>query len=557
MAPPIYVKGGVWTNVEDQILKAAVSKYGLTQWARVASLLPKKTAKQAKARWNEYLNPSIDRSKWTDEEDKKLLRLANLLPNQWRSIGPVMGRTATQCVERYQTLIDRQMSKEGDHGDDADDEDADLKLTGPGIEALPALGNAYESLPARPDLEDMSEDEQEMLLEARARLANNLGKKAKRKERERLLQESKRISLLQKRRELKAAGIRVSLELKNRKRRTEFDYNADIPHERQPAYGAHDVEEEDNANEEEKLQFLLQIRKSGIENDGLKKRKRETTKSGGDIKSAALVVLNLHDQQIAKRARLLLPTQGTPVSTKDIHVPLNMAQLVKKAFAALPPPKIEHPFVLPEIDVEDETTANSTPTTVAELGQRIPWRSQVVQRGLLLLGTLQFASDPSTSLERAIRAEATALASSDFARSIGDFSSPDPPLPTEKALEEVVAEVAKLENMNGATKVTHKPLKFEQACAVEIEDILTVLRELDGETLAKEIKDEEFDAAETLKTEEIHQAWAELQTSSVEVNLQKQILENEKGIIARRSDRLQRAADRIQAIVAEVTKTGK
>lgn len=31
------VKGGVWTNIEDEVLKAAVSKYGLNQWARVSS----------------------------------------------------------------------------------------------------------------------------------------------------------------------------------------------------------------------------------------------------------------------------------------------------------------------------------------------------------------------------------------------------------------------------------------------------------------------------------------------------------------------------------------
>lgn len=554
MAPPIYVKGGVWTNVEDQILKAAVSKYGLTQWARVASLLPKKTAKQAKARWNEYLNPSIDRSKWTDEEDKKLLHLAKLIPNQWRSIGPVMGRTATQCVERYQTLIDRQMNKEGDPGNE-DDEDIDLKLTGPGIEALPALGNAYESLPARPDLEDMSEDEQEMLLEARARLANNLGKKAKRKERERLLQESKRISLLQKRRELKAAGIRVSLQLKNKKRRTEFDYNADIPHERQAALGAHDVEEEDYANETEKLEFLAQIKKSGIENDGLKKRKREIPKSGSDIKSAALAVLALHDNQIAKRAKLQLPKQGTHESTNDIHVPLNMAQLVKKAFAALPPAKIEHPFILPELDFEDETKVDFVPTAVANIAEQKPWRSQVVERGLLLLRTLQFADEPSTSLERAIRDEANALASADFAQSAGDFSSPSLLPLAKEALEEVMTEVTKLQNRNG--KVTHTPLQFKEGPAVEIEDIIDVLHELDEETLTKEIEDEEFDAAVALKTERIHQAWAELQTACVEASLQKQILENERVIISRRSDRLQSAADRIQAIVLGVTRAGK
>ncbi len=42
----IVIKGGVWKNSEDEILKAAVMKYGLNQWARVGSLLPRKTAKR-------------------------------------------------------------------------------------------------------------------------------------------------------------------------------------------------------------------------------------------------------------------------------------------------------------------------------------------------------------------------------------------------------------------------------------------------------------------------------------------------------------------------------
>jgi len=53
----------------------------------------------------------------------------------------------------------------------------------------------------------MDEDEIEMLQEARARLANTQGKKAKRKGREKMLNEAKRLADLQKRRELKAAGI--------------------------------------------------------------------------------------------------------------------------------------------------------------------------------------------------------------------------------------------------------------------------------------------------------------------------------------------------------------
>jgi pre-mRNA-splicing factor CDC5/CEF1 len=53
----------------------------------------------------------------------------------------------------------------------------------------------------------MTQTEKEMLSEARARLANTQGKKAKRKARERQLEEARRLAVLQKKRELKAAGI--------------------------------------------------------------------------------------------------------------------------------------------------------------------------------------------------------------------------------------------------------------------------------------------------------------------------------------------------------------
>ena len=47
-----------------------------------------------------------------------------------------------------------------------------------------------------------------MLAEARARLANTQGKKAKRKAREKQMEEARRLASMQKRRELLAAGIR-------------------------------------------------------------------------------------------------------------------------------------------------------------------------------------------------------------------------------------------------------------------------------------------------------------------------------------------------------------
>ncbi len=92
-------------GMQDEILKAAVMKYGLNQWARISSLLVRKSAKQCKARWYEWLDPAIKKTEWTREEDEKLLHLAKLMPTQWRTIAPIVGRTPAQCIERYEKLL--------------------------------------------------------------------------------------------------------------------------------------------------------------------------------------------------------------------------------------------------------------------------------------------------------------------------------------------------------------------------------------------------------------------------------------------------------------------
>ena len=36
------------------------------------------------------------------------------MPTQWRTIAPIVGRTATQCLERYQKLLDEAEAREND-----------------------------------------------------------------------------------------------------------------------------------------------------------------------------------------------------------------------------------------------------------------------------------------------------------------------------------------------------------------------------------------------------------------------------------------------------------
>lgn len=249
------MRGGIWTNAEDEVLKVAVMKYGKNQWARISSLLSKKTPKQCKARWYEWLDPSIRKTEWSREEEEKLLHLAKLMPSQWRTIAPLVGRTAQQCLEHYERLLDTAVgAAEGESSEQ-------LKRLRPGEQEV-----APETKPARPDSVDMDDDEKEMLSEARARLANTQGKKARRKARERLLEDAKRAAALQKRKEMLEAGLTGVMTV--RRSKTGLDYNAEIPFERRAPAGLHNVVDELAAEAAERERRLAPSDLKKPETDG-------------------------------------------------------------------------------------------------------------------------------------------------------------------------------------------------------------------------------------------------------------------------------------------------
>ncbi|KAL2024579.1 hypothetical protein VTK56DRAFT_7622 [Thermocarpiscus australiensis] len=335
------VKGGVWTNIEDEILKASVSKYGLNQWARVSSLLARKTPKQCKARWNEWLDPSIKKIEWSKEEDEKLLHLAKLMPTQWRTIAPIVGRTANQCLERYQRLLDEAEQREA----------SSLGLTGPdGAETRAPTADDVrrlrpgevdpdpETKPARPDTIDLDEDEKEMLSEARARLANTQGKKAKRKARERQQEESRRLAALQKRRELKTAGINIKI---TTRKKGQMDYNADIPFEKKPVPGFYDTTEEIQRNEFQRAHFdpkkqQVGNKRKGEEGDDAERKRRKNEKDGPSASlQAALKAGQMQKireaEQSSKRKALVLP--APQVSEGELEEIVKMGMMGERASA--------------------------------------------------------------------------------------------------------------------------------------------------------------------------------------------------------------------------------
>jgi pre-mRNA-splicing factor CDC5/CEF1 len=172
------------------------------------------------------------------------------MPTQWTTIARIVCRTASQCLEHYEKMLDEAQQNQNS----SEDDDA-RKLQAGEIDPNP------EAKPARSDPVDMDDDAKEMLNKAKARLANTRGKKAKKRAREKQLEEARRLASLQKKRELKAARISAlrdqgcgSKQRQNRKKRkyeeSDIVYNREIPFYKGPAPGFYDTTDEDRQSYE-------------------------------------------------------------------------------------------------------------------------------------------------------------------------------------------------------------------------------------------------------------------------------------------------------------------
>jgi hypothetical protein len=97
-------KGG-WSSEEDRKLLEAVEKHS-TKWSLVASMVDTRNSGQCAKRWNDTLNPEIDRSAWSADEDAKLLDAVNTHGTSWTTIvkSNFPGRTALAAKNRYSHL---------------------------------------------------------------------------------------------------------------------------------------------------------------------------------------------------------------------------------------------------------------------------------------------------------------------------------------------------------------------------------------------------------------------------------------------------------------------
>jgi myb proto-oncogene protein len=106
---------GHWSGQEDALLLRLVGEFG-TDWPKVAenwagTCTPGascRTIKQIRERWTNKLNPTISRSPWSAEEDRRIVELHNKLGNSWSNIARHLpGRVGEGVKTRYKTLFRR------------------------------------------------------------------------------------------------------------------------------------------------------------------------------------------------------------------------------------------------------------------------------------------------------------------------------------------------------------------------------------------------------------------------------------------------------------------
>ena len=121
-----------WSKNEDNRLIAAIHKYGLTNvnWQKVANFVGNnRTPSQSSQRWYRSLDPKIDRSPWTEQENKLLFQLVEIHGDKaWKIVAEKMGtRSDVQCRYHYNHI------KDNGSGFTSSDEPSDDKANESGV----------------------------------------------------------------------------------------------------------------------------------------------------------------------------------------------------------------------------------------------------------------------------------------------------------------------------------------------------------------------------------------------------------------------------------------
>jgi hypothetical protein len=115
-----------FTEVEDARLEALIESIGTGHWAKVASKMAGRNARQVRDRWTQYLERPDENRPWTDEEDVLLVSKVDELGTRWCAIAPCFdARTHTGVRARW-LVLERRANKAMSSADSSRESDRDV-----------------------------------------------------------------------------------------------------------------------------------------------------------------------------------------------------------------------------------------------------------------------------------------------------------------------------------------------------------------------------------------------------------------------------------------------